>query len=98
MIKVTKLGVVLSKTELGFENAGVLNPAIIAEGKIIHLFYRAVRKGNYSTIGYCKLDSAVNVVERFEVPVLFSAALPLYSVQVHKMLLPIPEGEQKKFF
>ena len=74
MIKVTKLGVVLSKTELGFENAGVLNPAIIAEGKIIHLFYRAVRKGNYSTIGYCKLDSAVNVVERFEVPVLFPQA------------------------
>ena len=74
MIKVTKLGVVLSKTELGFENAGVLNPAIIAEGKIIHLFYRAVRKGNYSTIGYCRLDSPTNVAERFDIPVLFPQA------------------------
>ena len=71
MVEVTKHGVVLKKTDAVFENAGVLNPAVIAEKDGIHLFYRAVRKGNYSTIGYCRLDSPLNVVERHDVPVLF---------------------------
>ena len=71
MVEVTKHGVVLKKTDAVFENAGVLNPAVIAEKDGIHMFYRAVRKGNYSTIGYCRLDSPLNVVERHEVPVLF---------------------------
>ena len=71
MIKVTKHGIILLKSSLNFENAGVLNPAVIYEDNIIHMFYRAVRKGNYSTIGYCRLDSPLHVVERFEVPVLF---------------------------
>lgn len=37
---------------LGFENEGVLNPAA-REGEGVHLFYRAVSKSNYSSIGYC---------------------------------------------
>ena len=71
MLEVTKHGVILQKTDLGFENAGVLNPAVICEGDDVHLFYRAVRKGNYSTIGYCRLEGALTVAERYDVPVLF---------------------------
>jgi beta-1,2-mannobiose phosphorylase / 1,2-beta-oligomannan phosphorylase len=74
MIEVTKHGVILKKTDLGFENAGVLNPAVFCEGDTVHLFYRAVRKGNYSTIGYCRLEGPFTVVERFDVPVLFPQA------------------------
>ena len=51
MIEVKKEGILLKKTTLGFENEGVLNPAVIREGNSIHLFYRAVSKGNYSSIG-----------------------------------------------
>ncbi len=71
MIKVTKHGVLLDKTDLGFENEGVLNPGAIREGNIVHIFYRAVSKGNYSSIGYCKLDGPLQVTERSDVPVLF---------------------------
>ena len=71
MVEVTKHGVILKKTDLGFENAGVLNPAVIREGNGVHLFYRAVRKGNYSTIGYCRLEGPLTVVERLDTPLLF---------------------------
>ncbi len=74
MIEVTKHGVILEKTDLGFENAGVLNPAIVQEGKQVHLFYRAVRKGNYSTIGYCRLDGPLTIELRYDTPVLFPQA------------------------
>lgn len=70
MIKVKKLGVVLKKTDLSFENDSVLNPGIMQEGTILHMLYRAVRKGNYSTIGYCKLDGPMKVVERYDTPLL----------------------------
>ncbi len=71
MIKVTKHGVILEKTDAGFENEGVLNPAVQQEGDTIHLFYRAVSKGNYSSIGYSKLKGPLAVEERFDVPLLF---------------------------
>jgi beta-1,2-mannobiose phosphorylase / 1,2-beta-oligomannan phosphorylase len=71
MIEVQKHGVILQKTKFGFENEGVLNPAVIREGEGVHLFYRAVSKGNYSSIGYCRLEGPLTVVERGEVPVLF---------------------------
>jgi hypothetical protein len=71
MIKVKKEGIVISKTDHGFENEGVLNPAAILEDGVIHLFYRAVSKGNYSSIGYCKLNSVLEVSFRMEVPLLF---------------------------
>ena len=70
MIGVKKEGVILRKTELDFENEGVLNPAVIQEGGAIHLFYRAVRKGNFSSIGYCRLDHPLNVVECWDKPIL----------------------------
>ena len=68
MIKVKKEGILLMKTHLEFENEGVLNPAVIREGDSVHLFYRAVRKGNHSSIGYCRLDGPLTVVERLNKP------------------------------
>ncbi len=72
MIEVKKEGILIEKTELEFENEGVLNPAAIREGEYVHLFYRAVSKGNYSSIGYCKLKGPLSVDERSESPVISS--------------------------
>lgn len=71
MIEVKKNAILLKKTSHGFENEAVLNPAVISDGDCIHLFYRAVSKGNYSSIGYCKLNGPYQVEERFDTPVLF---------------------------
>lgn len=71
MIEVKKEGVLLGKTNLGFENEGVLNPAVIKEGNHVHIFYRAVSTGNYSSIGYCRLNGPLTIEERFDSPVLF---------------------------
>ena len=70
MIEVKKEGILLMKTGHEFENDGVLNPAAMQEGNTVHIFYRAVRKGNYSTIGYCKLDGPMNVKQRYDKPIL----------------------------
>ncbi|HEY4326188.1 MAG TPA: hypothetical protein VGN20_19530 [Mucilaginibacter sp.] len=70
MIDVKKEGVILRTTNLNFENDGVLNPAVIKEGDIIHLFYRAVRKGNFSTIGYCALNTPLRIRARMNKPFL----------------------------
>ncbi|MBI3233324.1 MAG: pesticidal protein Cry7Aa [Bacteroidetes bacterium] len=71
MLNIKKEGIVLNKTELGFENEGVLNPATILIDGEVHMFYRAVSKGNYSSIGFCKLDGPLRVMERSDIPVLF---------------------------
>lgn len=71
MVEVKKEGIILEKTQLGFEDDGVFNPAVIKEGNSVHMFYRAVRKGNYSTVGYCRLEGPLKVVERYDKPVLF---------------------------
>lgn len=71
MVSVTKEGIVLSKSTLGFESHGVLNPALIQNEEGIHLFFRAVASGNYSSIGYCKLSNPLTVEERYDTPVLF---------------------------
>jgi beta-1,2-mannobiose phosphorylase / 1,2-beta-oligomannan phosphorylase len=68
MTEVKKEGILLTKTDLEFENEGVLNPAVIREGDSVHIFYRAVRNGNYSTIGYCRLDGPLTVAERSDKP------------------------------
>ncbi|MFY9158272.1 hypothetical protein [Aquirufa ecclesiirivi] len=72
MIHVKKEGILLEKTQLGFENQGVMNPTVIQEGDIIHLFYRAVKVGNISSIGYACLSSPLCVESRMEVPLLYS--------------------------
>jgi predicted GH43/DUF377 family glycosyl hydrolase len=70
MLEVKKEGVVLSKTRLLFENEGVLNPAAIRIGDNVHLFYRAVSKGNFSTIGYCLLVGPLLVSHRLNLPLI----------------------------
>ena len=70
MLKVKREGVVLEKTTNEFENDSVLNPAVIAHGNTLHLFYRAVREHNRSSIGYCMLKGAMQVVERKAEPLL----------------------------
>ena len=70
MIDIKKEGIILSKTSLDFENEAVLNPAAIREGDNVHLFYRAVREGNFSSIGYCRLDGPLTVAERWDKPIL----------------------------
>jgi predicted GH43/DUF377 family glycosyl hydrolase len=74
MVSVNKRGILLLKTELSFESEGVLNPAVIKDAGYIHLFYRAVAKGNHSTIGYCRLVGPLEVEDRNEVPMLFPQA------------------------
>jgi len=65
---------------LEFENDGVLNPAVIKVDGVIHLFYRAVRKGNFSTIGYCQIKEG-KVIYRADEPVL----VPEYIYENHGM-------------
>jgi len=79
MITIKKEGIILSETELDFENEGVLNPGILQEGNTVHLFYRAVRKGNFSTIGYAKLEGPLKVVERKKEPLL----IPTTADEIH---------------
>ncbi|MCY7409199.1 MAG: hypothetical protein LH473_02925 [Chitinophagales bacterium] len=79
MIALKKVGILLKKTALAFENDGVLNPAAIRDGEFVHIFYRAVRKGNYSTIGYCRLEGPLTVKERNETPVL----IPQFDYESH---------------
>lgn len=70
MVIVKKLGILLQKTTNTFENEGVLNPGVIKVGDLIHVFYRAVTKDNYSTIGYCNLSTPIKVQNRSDTPVL----------------------------
>jgi len=70
MIEVKKEGILLSKTDLEFEDESVLNPAVIRDGDNVHMFYRAVRKGNFSSIGYCRLDGPLTVAERWDKPIM----------------------------
>jgi len=70
MFQIKKEGVILDTTVLEFENEGVLNPAIMQEGDAVHMFYRAVRKGNYSTIGYARFDGPLTLAKRNDTPLL----------------------------
>lgn len=70
MIKVEDCGIILkSREDVEFENGGVLNPACIEKDGIVHMFYRAVRKGNFSSIGYCQIKNN-QVIYRSDCPVL----------------------------
>ena len=60
----------MRQSGLEFENDSVLNPAVMQEGDKLSMFYRAVRKGNYSTIGFCTLDAPFKVTSRLDKPFL----------------------------
>ena len=79
MIGVKKEGILLSKRDLEFEAEGVLNPAVIREGDSVHIFYRAVQKGNHSTLGYCRLDGPLTIAERMDIPLIF----PEFDYELH---------------
>jgi predicted GH43/DUF377 family glycosyl hydrolase len=68
MISVKKEGVILRQAEVDFESEAVLNPAVIEVDQEILMFYRAIRKGNYSTIGFCKLATPLTVASRWDKP------------------------------
>ncbi|MDR6919795.1 MULTISPECIES: pesticidal protein Cry7Aa [Chryseobacterium] len=70
MVPIKKEGIILRKTELAFESEGVLNPAVIRDNGKIHLFYRAVAKNNFSSIGYCILSDYQTIETRFSSPVI----------------------------
>lgn len=70
MVKVKKEGIIIENTKLDFENQAVLNPGCIKVGNNVHMFYRAVKEGNFSTIGYCKLKGPKEVVQRNKCPVI----------------------------
>ena len=70
MITISRHGLILQKRSLSFEEEGVLNPAVIADGGKIHMLYRAVAKGNYSTIGYCRLSDPLTIEYQSDVPIL----------------------------
>ncbi len=72
MLEVVKEGILLEKTDLEFENDGVLNPAVIRDDDNVHIYYRAVKKGNFSSIGYCRLEGPLKVDERWEKPIMTS--------------------------
>jgi len=79
MVTVTKHGIILDKTKNIFENLGVLNPAIYQQGNTVHMLYRAAREGNFSSVGYCKLEGPLKIIERYNEPV-FS---PKESYELH---------------
>ena len=69
-MEIKKEGILLEKTHFDFENDGVLNPAVMQVGNNVHMYYRAVRMGNHSTIGYCRFEGPLKLVERHEKPIL----------------------------
>ncbi len=71
MITIEKHGILLSPTGNDFENNGVLNPGIYQEGNTVHIFYRAVEDGNFSTIGYAKTEGPLQITERKAEPLIF---------------------------
>jgi len=79
MVLVRREGVLLEATENEFENQAVLNPTVVQQGDTLHFFYRAVKEGNYSSIGYCKLEGPLNVIERRNSPILF----PEHDYEIH---------------
>lgn len=79
MVAVKKEGIIIQKTALDFENEAVLNPASIKEGNNVHLFYRAVSNGNFSSIGYCKLDGPLTIQNRNETPII----IPEFDYESH---------------
>jgi predicted GH43/DUF377 family glycosyl hydrolase len=71
MITIEKLGILLSPTDLDFENNGVFNAGIYQEDNVLHILYRAVEHGNLSTIGYAKAEGPLSLIERNEKPLIY---------------------------
>ncbi|MEE9323260.1 MAG: pesticidal protein Cry7Aa, partial [Candidatus Aenigmarchaeota archaeon] len=81
MVSVKREGIILEPTNLEFENHAVMNPTCVKIGNDVHMFYRAVKKGNYSSIGYCKLDGPLKVAGRKKEPFM----VPEFNYENHGM-------------
>jgi len=81
MINIKREGVILEVSNLEFENESVMNPAVIVAGGEIHMFYRAVREGNFSSIGYCRLENPLKIIYRKDEPLLS----PQFEYEKHGM-------------
>jgi predicted GH43/DUF377 family glycosyl hydrolase len=57
-----------------WEEDGTLNPAAIEVDGSIHILYRSVAKGNYSTLGYAKSHDGLSIDERSDKPFYFPRA------------------------
>lgn len=79
MVSIQRDGIILRKTTLDFESEGVLNPAVIKDNGKIHLFYRAVAKNNFSSIGYCILSDYKTIETRLSNPVI----IPEFEYEKH---------------
>jgi len=69
MISIENEGIILEKSNLDFENQAVLNPTCLEKDGVVHMFYRAVRNGNFSTIGYCQFKNN-KLIYRAPAPIL----------------------------
>ena len=69
MLNLQFYGKLLEKTDLAFENKGVLNPTCVQKDGLTHMFYRAVREDNLSSIGYCQIHKN-QIVTRATQPIL----------------------------
>lgn len=70
MKAIEKHGIILGPTEREFENNGVFNPGIYQDGNTVHILYRAVQNGNFSTIGYAKTDGPLKITKRNNQPLI----------------------------
>lgn len=64
-------GIILKPSKQKHETVAVLNPAVVQTGNTLKVFYRAVQKDNYSTIGYCVLEGPLKVVKRATKPIVY---------------------------
>jgi predicted GH43/DUF377 family glycosyl hydrolase len=64
-------GIILEPGLNDFESYAVLNSTIYQDDDYVHLLYRAVRKLNYSSIGYALMKGPTSVVDRKSFPVIF---------------------------
>jgi beta-1,2-mannobiose phosphorylase / 1,2-beta-oligomannan phosphorylase len=69
-----KRGILLEKTTHGFENLGVLNPAVLRNREGIHMWYRAISKTHSSVIGYARFDVQGQLLQRDEIPSIYPQA------------------------
>lgn len=70
MVRVTKHGLLLQKRGLDYECEGVLNPGVCNDNGSLHLIYRAVARGNHSTLGYCQLSDPLTIAYQSDQPLL----------------------------
>jgi len=65
-----KKKIILEATENEFERNGVLNPGCYQEGDFVYMYYRAISSTMNSSIGYAKLNSNNEVIERWNEPII----------------------------